>query len=64
MSKIQILLTSPTFYTILGLFVYNGLAAIVPDLSGGLQTGANIVLGVLFLYVHPTEVQKAAGTAV
>lgn len=61
MSKLETLLTSPTFYTILVLFLYNGLAAIVPSLDGGLQTGANIIMGILFLMIHPAEIQKAQG---
>lgn len=60
-SKVYTLFTSPTFYTILVLFLYNGLAAIVPSLSGGLQTSANLVLGILFLFIHPVEIQKAQG---
>ena len=60
-SKIATLFTSPTFYTILALFLYNGLAAIVPSLSGGLQTSANLAMGIIFLFIHPTEKQAAAG---
>lgn len=60
-SKLEIALSSPAFWSIVGLAVYNVLAFLVPQLTGPLQDGVNIVLMVLAAYLHPSEV-KAAGT--
>lgn len=58
-TKLQAALTSPAFWTIVGLFVYNLLAYFVPMLNGNVQVVANAVLGILFMYLHPSEVQTA-----
>lgn len=62
-SKISIAFRSPAFYSILGLAVYNILAYFAPQLTGPLQDIVNIVLMVLAMYLHPSEV-KTAGTQV
>lgn len=62
MSKIEITLRSPAFWSLAGMFVYHGLQAIQPMLGG---TVGNIVQGALALmaiYFHPTEVQIAGMT--
>lgn len=59
LSKIEIALSSPAFWSIVLLAVYNILALIVPQLTGHLQDVVNIILMVLTAYLHPTEVQKA-----
>lgn len=61
-SKLEIAVKSPAFWSIVGLAVYNILAFLVPQLSGPLQDGVNIVLMVLAAYLHPAEVAAAAGT--
>lgn len=61
-SKIEIALQSPAFWSIVGLALYNILALLVPQLSGHLQDAVNIVLMILAAYLHPAEVQKAGST--
>lgn len=60
-SKIEIALQSPAFWSIVLLAVYNILALVVPQLTGHLQDVVNIILMLLAAYLHPAEV-KAAGT--
>lgn len=61
-SKLKIALTSPAFYSLVALGVYNLLAFLVPQLDGTTQVIANGILMVLTMYLHPKEVQKAGNT--
>lgn len=61
-SKVMIAFNSGTTWTLLGLFAYNGLTAIVPSLSGTLAILVNTALLVLAGYLHVGKVQSAAIT--
>lgn len=58
-SKLEIALQSPAFWSIVLLAAYNILALIVPQLTGHVQDVVNIILMILAAYLHPQEVQKA-----
>ena len=63
-SKLVILLTSGTTWSIVAMFVYAGLEAIAPSLSG---TTGNIVqgfLGLLAIYAHSNHVQSVQAGAI
>lgn len=62
MSKIEIALSSPAFYTLVGLFVYHGLEGIAPGLSGTLGNIVQTILALLTVYLHPTELKIAGRT--
>ncbi len=54
--KIRVILTSPTSWSILGVFILGGLQAIIPQLQGNvlsLVKDAVLLLGLLY---HPTEI--------
>lgn len=61
-SKIEIALSSPAFWSLIGVFVYGGLEALAPGLGG---TAGEIVQGalvVLAMFLHTGSIQKAAAT--
>ena len=62
MNKIEVALRSPAFWTLVGLFVYHGLAAIAPSFGGTFGTLVQSVLAVMALILHPQEVQVAGMT--
>ncbi len=62
LSKVEIALQSPAFWSIVGLAAYNILALLVPQLTGTPQEIANVVLIGLAAFLHPSEVQKAGST--
>lgn len=62
MSKIEIALRSSAFWSLAGIFIIQGLTAILPSLSGTWATIVQAVLGVLALYLHPAEVKMAGQT--
>jgi hypothetical protein len=61
MSKAEILVTSPAFWSIVCVFVFNGLQAIVPLLSGTGQNVVNVALLLMTAYLHAGTVQNAQG---
>ena len=62
MSKLQIALTSPTVWTIVGVFAFNGLTAIAPMLGGNVALVVNVILLALAGVLHTSHVQTAQGT--
>jgi type IV secretory pathway VirB2 component (pilin) len=60
LSKFDIAVTSPAVWTLVGLFVFNGLTAIVPQLSGNVADIVNVVLVVLAGYLHTSHVQSVS----
>jgi hypothetical protein len=58
-TKLQIAVSSPAFWAIVGLFAYNIIAYFQPSLTGNVQVGANVILSILAMYLHPAEVQTA-----
>jgi hypothetical protein len=61
MSKIEILISSPAFWAIVVTFLFNGLQAITPLLSGTGQGVVNVLLLLATAYLHAGAVQKAQG---
>lgn len=61
--KISILFSSKAFWSVAGIFVYQGLQGIVPVLGQG-HFGQIIqaVLAVMALYYHPTEITTVSQT--
>ena len=57
-SKWAILFESPTFWTIVAIFAYNGLSSILPMLSGNVAGIVNVILLVLAGYAHASHVQS------
>ncbi len=49
-SKLLQILKSRTFWTILAIFLFNGLQAIQPEVSGDLQVFINSVLSLVAVY--------------
>lgn len=62
MSKIEVALRSPAFWSMALLFIYHGLEGIAPSLSGGIGTFVQGLLALMALYFHPKEVQVAGAT--
>lgn len=58
-SKLEIALTSPSFWAMLGVFIIAGLSAIIPQLQGTPDLIAVAVVAGLGALLHPGEVQKA-----
>ena len=61
-SKLEIALTSPAFWSLVGIGAYAGLSAIVPMLQGTPSIIITLLLTILGAYLHPQEVQKAGNT--
>lgn len=59
-SKLQIALTSGTFWSVVALVVYNAINANVALLPAGWTDVVNVVLLGLSAYLHSTHVQSAA----
>jgi len=57
-SKLVILLTSGTTWSIVAMFVYAGLEAIAPSFSGTFGSVVQGLLGILALYLHTNHVQQ------
>ena len=53
---------SPAFWTLVLLFVYHGLEGIAPGLGGTIGNVVQSILGLLALYLHPSEVHIAGTT--
>ena len=62
MTKLQIALRSPAFWSIIGLFVYSGLESIAPQFGGNFGLFIQAVLVLLAAILHPQEVHTAAIT--
>lgn len=62
MTKFNIALSSPAFWSIALVFVVQGLTAILPSLSGSVATIVQLILGILALYLHPSELKTAGQT--
>lgn len=58
MSKFEIALESPAIWTLVGLFIFNGITAILPQLQGNWADVANILLVLLAGYLHTSHVQS------
>lgn len=61
-NKIEIALSSPTTWTLVGLAVFNGLTAIAPQLGGTFGNIVNVILVILAGYLHTGTVQTALTT--
>lgn len=61
-SKIEIALTSPTFWSIVAIGVTAGVSAVIPSLQGIPLEVATVVLAIIAAYSHPKEVQVAGTT--
>lgn len=59
MSKIEIALRSKAFWSLAGVFIVQGLTAILPDLHGNVATIVQSILALIAIYQHPTEIQTA-----
>jgi hypothetical protein len=62
MSKIEIALSSPAFWSFVGVIVVQILTALLPNLQGNIAIAAQVILSVLALYLHPKEIQVAGAT--
>lgn len=61
--KINILISSKAFWSVAGIFVYQGLEAIVPFLGQGhFGQLVQIALAILAVYQHPKEAKEIAQT--
>lgn len=62
-NKIKILISSKAFWSIAGIFIYQGLQGIAPVLGQGhFGQIIQIVLAVLAMYQHPKELTEVAQT--
>ena len=62
MSKISIALSSPAFWSFVGIVVIQILTALLPSLQGTVATIAQVILSVMVMYLHPKEIQTAGAT--
>lgn len=61
--KIKILLSSKAFWSVAGIFIYQGLEGISPVLGQGhFGQIVQIILAVLAMYQHPTEITEVKNT--
>lgn len=60
MSKFEIFLKSKTTWSLVALFIVQGLTAIKPELSGNLATAVQGILALLALYFPASEIKTAA----
>ena len=62
MNKIEIALSSPAFWSMAGVVLVQVLTALLPNLSGNVATAVSVILTVLSLYLHPSEIKIAGAT--
>ncbi len=62
MSKINVAIHSTAFWSLIGVFVVQGLTAILPQLHGTASNVVSLILLVLATYLHPQEVHTAGMT--
>jgi hypothetical protein len=60
LSKFEIAITSPAIWSMIALFAYNGLEAILPQLGGTVGNVVSILLLILSGYLHTSHVQSVA----
>ena len=60
LSKLEIAISSPAVWTLVAIFVFNGLQALAPILSGTAAEIVNAVLLVLTGFLHTSHVQSVA----
>lgn len=62
MNKIEIFLRSKATRSLVGIFVVQGLTAIVPSLHGTVAQVVQGILALLTIYLHSAEIQMAGQT--
>ncbi len=61
-SKIEIMVHSKAFWSLVGVFVVQGLTAILPELHGTVATVIQSILALITIYQHPKELQVVGST--
>ena len=62
MTKLEISMRSPAFWSMIGAIAVQVLTVIQPQLTGTASSIVSAVLAILALYLHPSEVKMAGMT--
>lgn len=62
LTKIEIAISSPVFWAMIGVFLIAGLSAIAPQLQGTPELVVMAIIAGIGALLHPSEIQKAGST--